>query len=170
MKKQFGGVLLYGYFGLLLVVTLSLRAYWYRYKATPEQPIAFSHKIHVSKVGLKCLFCHQGTDRSTLATVPPVSKCMSCHKAVKVDSPEIKKLTKYWNDRQPVPWAQIHKLPDFVYFSHKRHIRRGVECQTCHGQVQAMDRVRKMRSLSMGFCVACHRLRGASIDCYTCHK
>lgn len=80
---------------------------------------------------------------------------------------------------QPIRWTRIHHVPDFVYFDHRPHVAAGVECQRCHGAVETMERVRQTESLSMGFCVNCHRGRdgttikgaavNASTDCAVCH-
>jgi hypothetical protein len=78
-----------------------------------------------------------------------------------------------------VPWVRVHNLPDFVYFDHRAHVTAGVKCQRCHGPVESMERVRQVESLSMGWCVNCHReatangIDGmpvrASTDCAVCH-
>lgn len=78
-----------------------------------------------------------------------------------------------------VSWTRVHNLPDFVYFDHRAHVTVGVACQRCHGPVETMERMRQFSSLSMGWCVNCHReasqkgIQGrrvhASIDCATCH-
>lgn len=55
-------------------------------------------------------------------------------------------------------WVKIHNLPDHVYFNHAQHTRIGnVQCQTCHGNIQTMDKVSQQSELSMGWCVNCHR-------------
>jgi hypothetical protein len=55
-------------------------------------------------------------------------------------------------------WVKIHNLPDHVYFNHAQHTRVGnVQCQTCHGNIQTMDKVSQQSELSMGWCVNCHR-------------
>jgi len=143
---------------------------WFSSSEAPQQPIAFSHKIHVSRVGLQCTFCHTYVEKSQHAGVPSVQKCMSCHSVIATDRPEIKKLHKYWNNKQPVPWIKVHNLPDHVYFSHKRHIKAGLECSACHGEIKNVSVVRQVSSLKMGWCVTCHRSKKASIDCLTCHK
>lgn len=81
--------------------------------------------------------------------------------------------------QQAIRWVRVHDLPDFVYFDHRAHVRVGVSCQECHGPVETMDRVKQFSSLSMGWCVNCHRdatatgVNGrpvqASTDCITCH-
>lgn len=170
MMKKLGAWVVYVYFLAFIGIILGLGAYWNYLYATPEQPIDFPHQTHVQKVGLKCEDCHQFADQGRRATVPSVEKCMSCHQAVMTDSPEIQKLTKYWEEKRPIEWAQIHKVPEFVYFSHKRHVAKGVACETCHGDVGQEMVVEKVRTLQMGFCVACHRQNNAPVDCYTCHK
>lgn len=136
---------------------------------TPEQPINYNHRIHVEKNQMECTYCHSGVNKSAFATVPSTELCMGCHKLIKTDSPEIKKLKDYYDKKQPVQWEPVNNLPEHVYFTHERHIKAGIGCQNCHGQVQKMDKVEKVASLKMGFCVTCHREKGASIDCLTCH-
>ena len=76
----------------------------------------------------------------------------------------------YFNDKEPIPWVKVHVMPDYVKFNHKRHIKGGVGCQECHGQIQEMEQVERVSSMKMGWCVSCHRERGASIDCVVCHR
>ena len=172
MKKRLAPVFLILYF-LAFIVFVFLIGYFGRPKyRIPKQPINFSHKIHVSKVGLKCTFCHTTVEKSTFAGIPSVQKCMSCHKAVAKDKPEIRKLIRFWVEQQPIPWERVHVIPvrNYVYFSHKRHIKAGLQCATCHGEVQVMSRVRRVRNLEMGWCVSCHKANHAPTDCTTCHK
>jgi len=127
----------------------------------PKQPIDFPHPKHAGAVkdgglGLNCLYCHNTANKSPDAGLPAMSTCMGCHTAVAAGKPEIQKLAKYYNDKVPVPWVRIHKLPEYVHFPHVRHVNAGVTCQTCHGQVQKMDRVFQYSSLNMGWCVNCH--------------
>ena len=82
---------------------------------------------------------------------------------------EIKKVLKYWNEGKPIEWVKVHFMPDYVRFNHKRHVKAGVTCQECHGQVPKMEVVERASTMKMGWCVSCHRERGTSIDCYTCH-
>lgn len=136
----------------------------------PEQPIRYSHKIHVQKNKMECQYCHSGVAKSPYATMPSLDLCMGCHNQVKTDSPEIQKLAEHYKSKTPVQWEPVHHLPEHVFFTHERHIKAGVSCQTCHGLVQDMDVVEKVSSLKMGWCVSCHRDKGASIDCATCHQ
>lgn len=135
-----------------------------------EQPIAFSHKLHAGDKTIPCQYCHAYARRGPVAGVPSVERCMGCHNFIATRRPEIKKLAAYWERKQPIPWIRVYTLPDYVYFSHKRHIRAGLECQRCHGPVETMPVVFKYSSLEMGWCLSCHRQRGAPVDCATCHK
>ena len=142
----------------------------YRRGYKPEQPINYSHVVHVQKNNIECQYCHSGVNKSPYATIPSLETCMGCHKNVKTESDEIKKLTKHWEEGKPIEWEPVHHLPEHVYFTHERHVKAGIGCQSCHGQVQQMEVVEKASSMKMGFCVSCHRENGASIDCLTCHQ
>jgi hypothetical protein len=154
----------------------------------PEQPIEFSHAVHASKLEIECLYCHSGADKSQSATVPAVSTCMGCHQWVKEGSSpgsaeEIAKILDYYQRGESIPWIRVHDMPEHVQFKHMRHVAAGVECQTCHGPVEEMNRVwltpdTKLRphslwlpaaKLEMGWCMDCHLERGASDDCAACH-
>jgi hypothetical protein len=136
----------------------------------PTQPIAFSHKIHAGDNQIGCLYCHTYARRSTVAGVPSVQLCMGCHRNVGQDKPEVQKLAAYWDQRVSIPWARVYDMPDFVYFSHKRHVLKKIPCQECHGPVQTMSTVKRVGTLDMARCVNCHVKNRASIDCLTCHK
>lgn len=168
--KKFWPLIVTGYFLIVIAAILFIRYYWLTNTNAPEQPIAFSHAKHAGELKLPCTKCHVYADKGPQATVPAMSICMDCHKKVATDKPEIQKLTKYWEEKNPIPWIKVHNLPWHVYFSHKRHVKKGIKCQTCHGEVQAMPVVRQVRSLKMGWCVSCHRQNNAPTDCLTCHK
>ena len=152
----------------------------------PVQPIYYSHKVHAGINQINCLYCHGSAWESKTAGVPAVNICMNCHKAITEytkgpklynedgdeinGTAEIAKLYKYagfdpakptsWDasKAKPVEWIKIHNLPDHVFFSHAQHVRAGkVQCQTCHGEIPAMDEVKQFSELSMGWCVNCHR-------------
>lgn len=178
----------------------------------PVQPISYSHRLHAGELGLACLHCHSGAERSRTAGIPSAGVCMNCHRFVtapwvnvkaegdlatkekraprQVVSPELEKLyvavgldmeMKLDSIRPAslVEWVKVHNLPGFVSFNHSAHVTAGVECQTCHGPVETMERVRQVSDLSMGWCVNCHRevnangVKGikvnASTDCVACH-
>jgi hypothetical protein len=165
------GTALIGYFALFVVLTLALGFRWNKQRKAPDQPIAFSHEIHAGKLNLDCLFCHEQADTSYFAGIPAVSKCMECHVAVKTDTEEVQKLTEYWNNEEPIPWNRVHRIRvrKHVYFTHKRHVKKGVTCEQCHGELQAMTKVRAVSSLKMGWCVSCHQDKEAPTDCLICH-
>ena len=139
---------------------------------TPEQPIEFSHRIHAGDFEIPCTYCHINAQRSASAGVPSVSKCMGCHSVVATDRPLIREVAQYYANREPIPWIKVHDLPDFVHFPHKRHVAAGVECQTCHGPVETMERVTRMAPTKMGLCLTCHKENNVEhgLDCLTCHK
>ena len=138
----------------------------------PEQPIAFSHKVHAGENEIPCLYCHVQARRSISAGVPSVNKCMGCHTDIATDQPQIALLTNYWDTREPIPWIKVHDLPDFVHFTHKRHVAAGLECQECHGTVETMDVVSREAPVEMGLCLNCHKDNAVQFgtDCWTCHK
>jgi hypothetical protein len=135
----------------------------------PAQPIAFSHKLHAGTRKIPCLYCHSNAERSRHATVPSVNVCMNCHIVARADRPAIQMITSLYQQGQTIPWVRVHRLPDYVYFSHRWHVAKGFACQTCHGPVETMDVVRQEQTLKMGWCISCHRQNKASQECNTCH-
>lgn len=127
----------------------------------PDQPINFPHPRHAGAVkdgglGMNCLYCHNTANKSKDVGMPAVNTCMGCHTIVAAQKPEIQKLAKYYNEKRPIPWVRIHKVPEYVQFPHVRHVNAGVTCQACHGPVQNMNQVYQYASLNMGWCVNCH--------------
>ncbi|MCL5961328.1 MAG: cytochrome c family protein [Chloroflexi bacterium] len=138
-------------------------------QSSVQQPIAFSHGIHAVDNQIACVYCHQGVARSATAGLPSVEKCMGCHKTVATDKPEVQKVAAYWSNKEPIAWARVNYLPDHVYFTHQQHIHAGLECRTCHGNPRADGSLIPLQP-GMSWCLDCHRARGASIDCSTCHQ
>ena len=58
---------------------------------------------------------------------------------------------------EPIVWGRVNNLPDYVYFNHSIHVAKGVGCASCHGQVDRMPLSWKAKSLTMQFCLNCHR-------------
>ncbi len=178
----------------------------------PEQPIAFSHRLHAGELMIDCKYCHHGAEISRHAGIPASSVCMNCHAVVtdtlgslraeddlakeedrkprRMVSSELQKLydalaldeemkPKAGETPEPIEWIKVHNLPDFVYFNHSAHVNAHVDCDRCHGAIETMERVRQVESLSMGWCVNCHRTVNsigvagitvdASLDCAACH-
>ncbi|MCZ6729649.1 MAG: cytochrome c3 family protein [SAR324 cluster bacterium] len=130
-----------------------------------DQPIKFSHKVHAGDNEIPCQYCHIYARRSQVSGAPPMQICMGCHKLIATNLSEVKKLTKFWEDKQPIPWVKIHDVPDFVRFIHQKHINarnevypKGLACQTCHGPIQEMHVVKKFNPSfgDMGWCLECH--------------
>jgi preprotein translocase subunit SecG len=130
----------------------------------PTQPIAFSHQLHAGEYEIPCQYCHTGAEIGKSANIPSVNICMNCHTYIQnVDgqegiSPEIAKIHEAVNTNTPIEWVRVHNLPDLSYFNHSQHVKVGeIECQTCHGPVEEMEVVVQHSSLTMGWCIDCHR-------------
>lgn len=134
------------------------------------QPIPFSHRLHAGHKAIDCRFCHSYVARSTYPGIPPVEKCLYCHNYIIANHPEIRKEHNYFNTNTPTPWVKVFYLPEHVLFNHQRHIKREIACESCHGDVKPMDRLKGLR-FKMGFCLACHRAKGVNVDCWlACHS
>lgn len=160
------------------IVLLGLGAACRPYNADegPEQPIAFYHSVHAGQNQIPCMYCHTTADRSVDAGIPSVSLCVGCHVPGSAVQPpenaqlsfpdsarnkfwnqEATKLVDYWKRQEAIPWVRIHDLPDHAKFPHASHVSVGLQCQTCHGPVEEMEKVYQFSSLRMGWCVDCHR-------------
>jgi len=134
------------------------------------QPIPFSHKLHTRFVQ-RCEDCHAMPDPGWDMTYPAEAKCMECHATIKNGSPAVVKLAEYWKEQKPVPWVQIYKVPDYVFFSHKVHWKKaGIACEVCHGSVTEREVVTQEKPTTMAACVDCHRERHAAVTCRSCHN
>jgi hypothetical protein len=122
----------------------------------PEQPVAYSHKLHVGDLGLDCRYCHSSVEISAVANVPPTQTCMNCHLLVKRDSELLAPIRASATSGRPMRWIRVHKLPDFAYFAHNVHVTAGIGCVTCHGRIDEMETVTQMKPLSMSWCLDCH--------------
>jgi hypothetical protein len=130
---------------------------YYRVGYQPIQPVAFPHSVHVTQLGLDCRYCHNGVEKSWYSNIPATSVCMNCHNQVLKDDDRLAVVRDSFASGKPIPWVQIHKLPDYVFFNHSVHVNRGVSCVECHGQVNHMDEVYHVKPFSMTFCLECHR-------------
>ncbi|MDZ7763429.1 MAG: cytochrome c3 family protein [Melioribacteraceae bacterium] len=116
----------------------------------PEQPIAFSHRLHAGLMEIDCQYCHTGVEKGRYATVPSVDICMNCHSVSRKNKPEIIKLTEYYESGKPLPWKRIHKVPEYAYFNHSVHVNTGIECETCHGDLTQMEVVKQVQRIYNG--------------------
>lgn len=123
----------------------------------PDQPVPYSHAMHVGRLGLDCRYCHDAVEKSDHAAVPAASICMGCHARILPDSELLKPVRAAFNDGKRLAWTRVHDLPDYVYFSHRAHVAKGVGCESCHGRVDQMDKVYQAQGLTMRWCLECHR-------------
>ena len=123
----------------------------------PEQPVPYSHKMHAGDLGMDCRYCHSSIEQSATANVPPTQTCMNCHTLVLTESEKLRPVRESWSTGEPIEWIRIHNLPDYAYFNHSAHLRAGIGCASCHGNVAQMEKVTQVEPLSMGWCLDCHR-------------
>lgn len=129
----------------------------------PDQPVPYSHALHVGELGMDCRYCHNTVEDAAFAAIPPTQTCINCHNpattgaGVRKNSPKLKELHESYNTGKSVKWKKVHDLPDYAYFNHSAHINKGVSCVSCHGRVDKMEVVYQAKSLSMAWCLECHR-------------
>ena len=123
----------------------------------PSQPVPFSHALHTGQLDVDCRYCHTDVDVGRYANLPSTQTCMNCHTAIHKDSPQLADVRESYAADKPIEWIRVHDLPDYVYFDHSAHVCRGVGCVSCHGRVDTMDTVFQKETLSMGWCLSCHR-------------
>ena len=145
--------------GLSLGVLLNVNRIYYfnRVNVPRDQPVPFSHKHHVTGMGLDCRYCHTTVEESSFAGIPPTETCMTCHSQLFADQAILEPVRASFRDNTPLQWTRVHDLPDFAYFNHSIHIDKGVGCQTCHGQVDQMQLTWVENALNMEWCLECHR-------------
>lgn len=137
----------------------------------PEQPVLYSHQIHVAKLGMDCRYCHTHVEDGRHANIPDTATCMNCHtgevgvggylnatlwKAHEIN-PNLVKVRSAYASGEPIRWKRVHKLPDYAHFPHSVHVKAGISCYSCHGNIHQQAEVRQVQSLSMGWCLECHR-------------
>lgn len=122
-----------------------------------EQPVPFSHKHHVSGIGIDCRYCHTSVEESAFAGIPSTKICMNCHSQIWADSPMLKPVRESFRTNRSIEWIRVNDLPDFVYFNHSIHVKKGIGCVTCHGRVDQMPLMWRAKSLQMEWCLGCHR-------------
>jgi len=122
-----------------------------------EQPIQFSHKHHVGGIGIDCRYCHTSVEESAFANIPPTKTCMNCHSQIWATAPILEPVRASFRDNTPLKWTRVHDLPDFVYFNHSIHVKKGVGCETCDGRIDQMAGIYQANTLQMEWCITCHR-------------
>ncbi|MBW1740776.1 MAG: cytochrome C [Deltaproteobacteria bacterium] len=162
-----------------------------------QQPIDFSHKLHVEEVG-ECEGCHFFREDGSFSGVPKLENCLQCHEEPMGEHPEEAKLIKeYVEPEKEIPWYIYARQPVCVFFSHAAHVKMGeLECETCHGPVGDSDHVRPYQynrltkysrdiwgwniagfkknswdRMKMDDCAECHeKMKGTKDACFVCHK
>ena len=139
----------------------------------PEQPIAYSHKLHSGINGIDCNYCHHSARHGKSAAIPSANVCLNCHTYINEGPSGKAEIQKIYDavgfdpekgqyidgyEQKPIKWVRIHNLPDHAYFNHSQHVvAGGLECQDCHGAIEEMEVVEQHAELTMGWCIDCHR-------------
>jgi hypothetical protein len=156
-KVTLFGAIFFFLVSVWILVSLNRSAYATRQTIIRAQPVPFSHDHHTEAMGISCLYCHTSVETSAFAGVPPTATCMNCHKLIWNDSPMLEPVRESFRSGEPIRWARVNDLPDFVYFNHSIHVAKGMGCVTCHGRVDKMPLLRQAVSLQMEWCLECHR-------------
>ena len=150
--------------GVSLGGIVSVLAVWYYFSPeytdvgyAPQQPVNYSHRVHVDQLGLDCRYCHSFVEIADVSNIPATETCMNCHEVVLPQSLDLMPVRASWADDTSIPWIKVHQLPDYAQFSHAVHVNNGVGCETCHGRIDQMDVVSQVEPMSMGWCLECHR-------------
>jgi hypothetical protein len=138
-------------------------------RKAPEQPLPFSHKRHAA-FSLSCEACHPKAPKEERAGLPASAQCMLCHANIKKDSQLNQQLAAFQKEEKPIPWSRVYRLPDFVFFSHAKHVTGKVSCAECHGPVEERDVLAAEIVHNMKTCMDCHKVRKASNQCHVCHE
>jgi hypothetical protein len=129
------------------------------------QPVQFDHRHHVQDDGIECVYCHGGAEATPYAGVPPTEVCMGCHSQIWNQQAILEPIRRSFFSGQPIVWNRVNAVPDFVYFNHAVHVKRGLACAQCHGDVSKMPLVERTKLFTMGWCLDCHRRNQlASLD------
>ena len=140
-----------------LVLQINRSSYVTQAGVAREQPVPFSHAHHVGGLGVDCRYCHTSVETSATAGIPPTKTCMNCHSQIWSDSPTLEPVRESFRSERSIEWVKVNDLPDFVYFNHSAHVNQGVGCTTCHGRVDRMPLMWQDASLTMEWCLDCHR-------------
>jgi hypothetical protein len=143
---------------ILVVATMLPRVAWSTWvDRAPNQPVPFSHKHHVGELGIDCRYCHNGVETSASAGLPASDVCMTCHSQIWTNAQMLAPVRQSLASGKPLEWQRVNRVGDFVFFNHSIHVNKGIACVTCHGAVDEMPLMQKAHSLTMGWCLDCHR-------------
>jgi len=143
--------------GLAVVMVIARSGYMTGQGEILAQPIQFSHAHHVGGMGIDCRYCHTSVEEAAFAGIPPTKTCMNCHSQIWNQAPILEPVRASFQNGQPLRWVRVNDLPDFVYFNHSIHVKKGVGCATCHGPVDRMALMYQEAPLTMQWCLSCHQ-------------
>ena len=143
--------------GLYALAAFNRSDYMTQARVAREQPVPFSHRHHVSELGIDCRYCHTSVERTAFAGIPATEICMNCHAQIWKDSPTLEPVRASFASDRSIEWTKVHDLPDFVYFDHSIHVAKGIGCASCHGRIDRMNLTWQESSLQMEWCIDCHR-------------
>ncbi len=156
-KKALGLLLAGAPVYLIAVISYGVSPEAIRIGYQPEQPVPYSHALHVGELGLDCRYCHDTVEESAHSAVPAAATCMNCHTGIHANSDSLLPVRESASKDIPVEWVRVHDLPDYVFFNHSAHVTRGIGCESCHGRVDQMETVYQAKALTMEWCLDCHR-------------
>jgi hypothetical protein len=156
-KLSLAGLLMLVAGGILTAMIIGRSSYVTRAHEFVEQPVQFSHRHHVLDDGIDCRYCHTSVETSPFAGIPPTKTCMNCHSQIWSTAPILEPVRASFRDDRPLRWIRVHDLPDFVYFNHSVHVKKGMGCETCHGRIDEMPLTLQENTLQMDWCLNCHR-------------
>lgn len=137
------------------------------------QPLPFNHNLHVDEHELECTDCHTQATEHPRATLPGIDICQDCHMESLTETALEDQLLAYTTENREIPWQRIYRVPDHVYFSHRRHVTLGnVPCAVCHGDVPALTEPPQypLVPVTMDRCMTCHEEHQLTNDCLACHR
>jgi hypothetical protein len=152
----FGAVFILGGLGWVLAV-YARSSYATGAYLAHDQPVPFSHRHHAGELGIDCRYCHTSVEDSSFAGIPPTKTCMNCHEQIWVGSEMLRPVRDSYSGGKSLEWQRVHVLPEFVYFDHSIHVKKGVGCASCHGRIDEMPLTFQVNSLLMEWCLDCHR-------------
>ena len=156
---------------MVLILLLGFR--WHTQRKAPTQPIEFSHEIHVGKLNLQCLFCHETADKSTFAGVPSVQKCMELpHRRQdrQPGDPEAHQVLERQGADALESRASHSHSQSRLLLAQAPHRRPACSASTVTDSSPRWRSVRQVKSFKMGWCVSCHEANHAPTDCVICHR
>lgn len=156
-KLSLAGLLMFVAGLILTAMIIGRSSYATRAQEYVEQPVQFSHRHHVLDDGIDCRYCHTSVETSPFAGIPPTKTCMNCHSQIWAEAPILEPVRASFRDDTPLRWIRVHDLPDFVYFNHSVHVKKGMGCETCHGRIDEMPLTLQQNTLQMDWCLNCHR-------------